>query len=268
MIWTRSMRKLGRIQHSSCWCTTSQMHGLMSESSFHKNYMLTGTIEKTCPSKTALQPKVTEFLYLPCYKGKPYNRYTKDTKELRNVCWRPGESVFWPGISDDIRKAVERCGTCQVSSRAAKPLGNASKVPPHLWHTLGTDLFYWNKIDFLVISDYFTKFIIVRRLLNSSIHAMIKELRMVFTEFGRPFMLRSMTMDCATVPRSSSSSLSSIKCTTSWAAHIIHRAMDLLRLLWASPRSWWKKPSKMENHGTMDYYNIKLLQFPVTSHHH
>ena len=58
----------------------------MSESSFHENYTPTETIEKTCPSKTALQPKVTEFSYLPRYEGKPYNRYAKDTKELRNVC--------------------------------------------------------------------------------------------------------------------------------------------------------------------------------------
>ena len=58
----------------------------MSKSSFHENYVLTGTIEKTCPSKTALQPKVTDFSYLPCYEGKPYNRYTKDTNEWRNVC--------------------------------------------------------------------------------------------------------------------------------------------------------------------------------------
>ena len=50
------------------------------------------------------------------------------------------ESVFWPGISDDIHEAVERCGICQSSSRAAKPIGNVSEVPPHPWHTLGTDV--------------------------------------------------------------------------------------------------------------------------------
>ena len=52
------------------------------------------------------------------------------------------ESVFWSGISDDICEAVEKCRTCQSSSKAAKPLGNTSEVPPHPWHTLGTDLFY------------------------------------------------------------------------------------------------------------------------------
>ena len=63
------------------------------------------------------------------------------------------DSVFWPGISNDIQETVEKCGICQVSSRAAKPVGNVSDVPPHAWHTLGTDLFYWNKIDCMVIRD-------------------------------------------------------------------------------------------------------------------
>ena len=101
------------------------------------------------------------------------------------------DSVFWPGISNDIRETVEKCGICQASSRAAKPVGNVSDVSPHTWHTFGTDLFYWNKIDYLVIGDYFSKYLIVRRLPNSSTHVVIKELGLVFTELGRPFILRS-----------------------------------------------------------------------------
>ena len=63
-------------------------------------------------------------------------------------------------------------------------------------HTLGTDLFYWNKIDYLVIRDYFSKYLIVRRLPNSSTHAVIKELGLVFTELRRPFVLRSDNGPC------------------------------------------------------------------------
>ena len=106
------------------------------------------------------------------------------------------DSVFWPGISNDIHKTVEKCGICQSSSKTAKPVGNVSDVPPHAWHTLGTNLFYWNKIDYLVIGDYFSKYLIVRRLPNSSTHAMIKELGLVFTELGRPFILRSDNGPC------------------------------------------------------------------------
>ena len=71
-----------------------------------------------------------------------------------------------------------------------------SDVPPHTWHTLGTDLFYWNKIDYLVIGDYFSKYLIIRRLPNSSSHTVIKELGLVFTELGRPFVLRSDNGPC------------------------------------------------------------------------
>ena len=106
------------------------------------------------------------------------------------------DSVFQPGISNDIQETVEKCGICQASSRAAKPVGNVSDVPPHAWHTLGTDLFYWNKIDYLVIGDYFSNYLIIRRLPNSSTHAVIKELGLVFTELGRPFILRSDNGPC------------------------------------------------------------------------
>ena len=101
------------------------------------------------------------------------------------------DSVFWPGISSDIRETVEKCEICQASSKAAKPVGNVSDVPPHAWHTLGTDLFYWNKIECLVVGDYFSKYLIVRKLPNSPTHAVIKELGLIFTELGRPFILRS-----------------------------------------------------------------------------
>ena len=82
------------------------------------------------------------------------------------------------------------------TSRAAKPVGNISEIPPHAWHTLGTDLFYWNRIDFLVVGDYFTKFLIVRKIPNTSTHVVIKELGMVFTKFGHPFTLKSDNGPC------------------------------------------------------------------------
>ena len=69
-----------------------------------------------------------------------------------------------------------KSGICQASSKAAKPIGNVSDVPPHAWHTLGTDLFYWNKIDCLVVRDYFSKYLIVRKLPNSSKYGNLQDL--------------------------------------------------------------------------------------------
>ena len=47
------------------------------------------------------------------------------------------------------------------------------------------------QIDYLVVGDYFIKYLVVRKLPNSSTHAVIKELGLIFTEPGRPFILRS-----------------------------------------------------------------------------
>ena len=74
-----------------------------------------------------------------------------------------------------------------------------------MWNTLGTDLFYWNRMDFLVAGNYFSKFLIVRKIPNNSTHAVIKELGMIFTEFGCPFVLK-VTMACAILPGSSKTS--------------------------------------------------------------
>ena len=47
-----------------------------------------------------------------------------------------------------------------------------------------------------MIGDYFSKYLIMRRLPNSSTHTVIKELGLVFTELGRPFVLRSDNGPC------------------------------------------------------------------------
>ena len=52
------------------------------------------------------------------------------------------------------------------------------------------------RFNYLVIGDYFSKYLIVRRLPNSSTHAVIKELGLVFTELCRPFILLSDNGPC------------------------------------------------------------------------
>ena len=47
-----------------------------------------------------------------------------------------------------------------------------------------------------MVGDYFSKYLIVRKLPNSSTHAVIKELGLIFTELGRPFILRSDNRPC------------------------------------------------------------------------
>ena len=56
---------------------------------------------------------------------------------------------------------------------------------------VGSDLFYFRKIDFLVVVDYFSKYLIMRKIPNSTSSVVIKELGMIFSEFGKPQVFRS-----------------------------------------------------------------------------
>ena len=51
---------------------------------------------------------------------------------------------------------------------------------------------------YLVVCDYFSKFPLVRKIPNTSTHSVIKELGMIITEFGCPFVLKSDNGPCYT----------------------------------------------------------------------
>ena len=109
---------------------------------------------------------------------------------------RAREFVFWVNINSDLKEMVEKCDICQSQNSTPIVQKYISEVPPHPWHTLGSDLFYFQRIDFLVSVDYFSKYLIVRKIPNSTYSAVIKELGMIFSEFGKPQIFRSDNGPC------------------------------------------------------------------------
>ena len=71
-----------------------------------------------------------------------------------------------------------------------------SDVPPHPWHTQGSNLFYYKNQNFLVAVGYFSKFLLVRKIPYSSSQAVIKELGLMFSEYGRSYLFRSDSGPC------------------------------------------------------------------------
>ena len=107
------------------------------------------------------------------------------------------ESLFWPGISNEIHHTVDKCGICQATSTAQRKLQSVpSEIPPHAWHTLNTNLFYWKHFNFLVLGDFFSKFLIVRKLPSSTSSFVCKKISNIFTEFSKPYVIRSDNGPC------------------------------------------------------------------------
>ena len=91
----------------------------------------------------------------------------------------------------DIQQHIEKCIICQEHGKSQPIIGTTQELPPFPWHTLATDMFYWKRMDFLIVADVFSKYIIVRKLPNSTSAGICTELCMIVTELGLPHIIRS-----------------------------------------------------------------------------
>ena len=96
----------------------------------------------------------------------------------------------------NVQQLIEKCIICQEYGKSQQIIGTTQELPPFPWHTLATDMFYWKRMDFLIVADVFSKYIIVRKLPNSTSAAVCIELSMIVTELGLPHIIRSDNGPC------------------------------------------------------------------------
>ena len=85
---------------------------------------------------------------------------------------------------------------CQEYGKSQSIIGTTQELPLFPWHTVATDFFYWKRMDFLIVADVFSKYIMMRKLPNSTSVAMFTELSMIVTELGLPHIIRSNNGPC------------------------------------------------------------------------
>ena len=97
------------------------------------------------------------------------------------------ESVYWPGINEDINKLIKSCDTCQEMqpSQQKEPL-QPHDIPPHSWTKLATNLFTLDGEDYLVITDYYSKYPILSKLRNTKSETVVQAISTTFSLFGPP----------------------------------------------------------------------------------
>ena len=132
---------------------------------------------------------------------------------------------IWPKIRYDIQELIERCIICQEHGKSQSIIGTTQELSPFPWHTLATDIFYWKRMDFLIVADIFSKYFLVRKLANSSSAAVCAEIATIMTELGLSHIIRSNNGPCY----NSSSFCNVTTSHTTPAAHITQDLMVLLR---------------------------------------
>ena len=97
------------------------------------------------------------------------------------------ESVFWPGVTKDIRQMVQECATCSKYQPAQPRLPILQpELPTSPWKKLGIDIFEYKSSKYLIVADYYSRYIIVRKLANMRAETICEHLQSILLEFGIP----------------------------------------------------------------------------------
>lgn len=110
-----------------------------------------------------------------------------------NSCLRRARNlIFWPGMSADIRTFIESCETCATHSfrQPEQPL-QMHEVPEHPWQKVGSDIFTIQGRNYLVTVDYFSQYIEVDFLPDTTSTTVITKLKHHFARYGIPSVLVS-----------------------------------------------------------------------------
>ena len=95
------------------------------------------------------------------------------------------QSLYWPGINEEIRFKVENCIPCQTVARSQqKQPAILIELPFRPWQKLGMDLFFCKGKWYLLVCDYYSKFPVFRLLPSISSKNVISALQSIISEYG------------------------------------------------------------------------------------
>eukprot|EP00731_Ephydatia_muelleri_P001018 Em0001g1018a len=95
-------------------------------------------------------------------------------------------------LNKEITEMVEKCDACQnyQYSNQKEPMVQG-QIPEGPWDMVATDLFQWDGADYLLIVDYYSRFIEFCRLPNTSSSMVIIHTKSIFARHGIPKSVRS-----------------------------------------------------------------------------
>ena len=105
---------------------------------------------------------------------------------------RARDVMFWPGMGEDIAKKISSCTTCLEyrNSNPKEPM-IPGPIPTRPWEMVATDLFHWNKTDYLLMVDYYSRFVEISQLPDTTSKTVIAHTKSILARHGIPSVIRS-----------------------------------------------------------------------------
>ena len=103
---------------------------------------------------------------------------------------RARETVYWPGLYDQLKELVTNCEICLKYSTSnkspAKEQQMGQEIPLTPWTKLASDIFHFENASYLLVVDYHSRFPVICKLDSMSAHNVTNYMRAIFSEYGWP----------------------------------------------------------------------------------
>ena len=99
---------------------------------------------------------------------------------------RARQSVWWPGLSKEIQNLVENCQTCREHYTQREEPMISSPFPELPWQKVGMNLSELEKNTYLLVVDYYSKYIEVAKLNQLTAAAVILHCKSIIARHGIP----------------------------------------------------------------------------------
>lgn len=104
---------------------------------------------------------------------------------------RAKTSVWWLGLSTEIDNLVRNCPRCVENRVNNKEPFIRDEFPERAWQKVACDLYKLNGIWYLIVTDYFSRFFEIFKLVSLTSSSVITKLKELFCRFGIPEIVRS-----------------------------------------------------------------------------
>ena len=99
---------------------------------------------------------------------------------------RVSTAVWWPGVSREIEILVNSCPVCQKNTAPGRQPLLQSTLPDYPFERVASDLFEINGVTYLLLVDYFSRYIEVNKLTSTTSASVVTALKAAFSRYGIP----------------------------------------------------------------------------------
>ena len=105
---------------------------------------------------------------------------------IRRCRLRAQSSVWWPNLSSQLQTLIQDCPTCLQHKTPHKEPMLSSELPDHPWQKVGSDIFHLKGVDYLLVVDYFSRFVEISKMSSITSTSIISALKSTFSRYGIP----------------------------------------------------------------------------------